>query len=377
MRKLLCYILTLFMILTVIPVTAFADSIYYESIPEAVVIESNRTVYNVPAILQGVGKISVSKCVVIDGKSYDLYRTFDEPEKALEQIAFRSEDVLNLVKTTYGLSDFSDRTWCDYRNAMYCMLDDECCPEWYNESNEEYRALVVFFDIYENDSKNEELTIYADKLMASKSNIVKKEMHEELLNNLPYSSLESSDEKDIEEKAAVINGFNQNAGIAYAENWATSRNIPEYHSFTNGDCTNFASQILEKGGVGQAVYSSEYSGWWHKKTVTRFGTIHSHSRSWTQADVFARYMGVGYKTTSNANFSSNIKAGDFIALDQANDGDWDHIGFVVNVKTYMTNGYYDYKVAQHTSDYLAWASSSTNNWDNAGSQGSAYGRVRR
>ena len=70
-----------------------------------------------------------------------------------------------------------------------------------------------------------------------------------------------------------------------------------------------------------------------------------------------------------------------LALDvqeeKTNDGNWDHIGFVVDKKRTKTNGYYDYKVAQHTSDYLAWTSSSTNNWENQGANGGTYGRVRR
>ncbi|MEG0576879.1 MAG: hypothetical protein RR500_03395 [Bacilli bacterium] len=62
----------------------------------------------------------------------------------------------------------------------------------------------------------------------------------------------------------------------------------------------------------------------------------------------------------------------------AGDGSWDHIAYVVADNHYVGNyGYYDYRVAQHTTNYVAWTSSSTNNWEHIGSQGGTYGRVRR
>jgi len=89
-------------------------------------------------------------------------------------------------------------------------------------------------------------------------------------------------------------------------------------------------------------------------------------------------MGVGYTTKSHYNFAANIQKYDFIAFDRANDGSWDHIGYVTADDNYIGSyGYYDYKVAQHSTNYHAWASSSTNNWDTLESYGALYGRVRR
>lgn len=49
-------------------------------------------------------------------------------------------------------------------------------------------------------------------------------------------------------------------------------------------------------------------------------------------------------------------------------GDWDHVAFVVAADNYKSDysgkTYYDYKVAQHTSNYLAWTSSEKNGWEN-------------
>ena len=82
------------------------------------------------------------------------------------------------------------------------------------------------------------------------------------------------------------------------------------------------------------------------------------------------HQGVVYSTTNHNSFKSNIKKGSFIVADYENDGDWDHCGFVTD----KTSN--DYKVAQHTSNYNAWTSTSTNNWDKVGSNGGKYARVR-
>ena len=77
-------------------------------------------------------------------------------------------------------------------------------------------------------------------------------------------------------------------------------------------------------------------------------------------------------------FSTNIVPGDIIALDNESDGSWDHLGFVDQTGTYNDyNGKYykDFKVAQHTYDYCAWASTSTNGWDEMEDQGATYGIV--
>ena len=48
------------------------------------------------------------------------------------------------------------------------------------------------------------------------------------------------------------------------------------------------------------------------------------------------------------------------------DGKWNHCAFVTDVGTRGTYGdqvYRDLKIAQHTTNYNAWVSSSTNNWE--------------
>ncbi|MCI5825752.1 MAG: amidase domain-containing protein, partial [Arcanobacterium sp.] len=140
-----------------------------------------------------------------------------------------------------------------------------------------------------------------------------------------------------------------------------------FYYFRNGDCANFISQILEAGGVKQIYFSDPAKGWWHTTGNPHFpiiGSEHRHSESWSMADTFARYMGVSFTTTNHLAFSTRVNKGSIIGLDFEKDGDWDHLGFVVDSERYKGSyGFYDYKVAQHTSNYLAWASTSINNWD--------------
>lgn len=86
-------------------------------------------------------------------------------------------------------------------------------------------------------------------------------------------------------------------------------------------------------------------------------------------------MGVFIMGTNNSYFSKVIKPGDFIATDSDDDGDWNHVGFVTAKSSRMIDGAYDYQVAQHTNNYIARTSSSTNNWDRL--NGHLYGVFRK
>ena len=53
-------------------------------------------------------------------------------------------------------------------------------------------------------------------------------------------------------------------------------------------------------------------------------------------------------------------------MDTDKDGDFDHLGFVTKTDNYEAQygnkTFYDYKVAQHSRDYYAWASWKINSW---------------
>lgn len=74
----------------------------------------------------------------------------------------------------------------------------------------------------------------------------------------------------------------------------------------------------------------------------------------------------GNEYNSFLTFAAKVVAGDFIALDSDNDGDWDHMGFVCETGKYVTTEgvtYRDFLVAQHTNNYCDWVSSSVNHWE--------------
>lgn len=311
---------------------------------------------------------SVKQVLTLGDKTVYLYTTFDEPDEALSNIKVSCSNVICLLKEVFQLDEFSSDTWELYQNALYVMHDSEKRPDWYMESNSEIASLRFFFDIYENDSQNKDIIRQAT-LKRSASQLL---TDVDFITSLPYTSDVVQDY--LKDKAMIMpRAYSKDKAIAYATKYASNPNREGYYYFSGGDCANFTSQILEAAGVGQAVYDSEYSGWWHKKTWLG----HTHSKSWTIANTFARYMGVGYTSRNHASFSANLQAGDFIAYDDSSDGDWNHMGFVTQVDNYKTNGYYDYKVAQHTTNYHAWVSSSTNGWENLQANGATYGRVRR
>lgn len=195
-RRLMSTVICAAMLLSLAACTPEQD-IPDKDIPESITVENKQAVNDTPEILKDVGEISVSMCVVIDGKSYDLYRTFDEPEKAMENIKVKCASVLELLKEKnlpLRIFDLSDRTFDDYRAAMLGMLDDEERPEWYNESNEEYRALYAFCDFYENIEKNEDIIKYAEKFASAKGNAEKREAYDAIIANLPFTSLPDANE---------------------------------------------------------------------------------------------------------------------------------------------------------------------------------------
>lgn len=169
----------------------------------------------------------------------------------------------------------------------------------------------------------------------------------------------------------TYSSFDEYAAISYARKYAEYPNYNDYEVF-DSDCTNFASQIMENAGVEQDnSIEWPWTGWWH----TQDGNSHYHSNSWTVADKFAKYFGVDYTTKSNYWFSIKLRDAVFIVLDLHGDGSWDHAGFVCQSDTYLTDGYYDYLVAQHSDNYLDWASHESNHWEEKGDEGATYGII--
>lgn len=103
------------------------------------------------------------------------------------------------------------------------------------------------------------------------------------------------------------------------------------------------------------------TGWWFRSRDK------VSSLSWRVASKFASYFGRSYTGKNFKTFSKNLSAGKFIGYDRTSDGDNDHVGFVTDtsgvLKTTEGISYYNFKVAQHTSNYNLWVSNSRNGWD--------------
>lgn len=320
--------------------------------------------------LKGIDKIIIKDYITIDNIETSLYKVFENPEKAINDLKIKIPNFLEKLQNTYYLEELNSTNLKIYEEKAFQYINDS---EEMNESSEEFKVLRSFIDIYENTEENEEILNYINKARSSiNSNDIT------LMTMLPYDSEVVSKFNETALNASQMSrntrAYNQTNAINYARQYGWNANSGPYHFFgIKGDCTNFVSQILEAAGVQQQVYDSEYSGWWHRKEWTGW---HSHSVSWIQAATFARYMGIGYSTTNHTSFAQNIRTGDFIGLDFENDGDVDHCGFVVGKDNYVGGwGYYNYEVAQHSTNYIRWASDPENSWDTYTT--AKYVRIRR
>ena len=250
-------------------------------------------------------------------------------------------------------------------------------------SQKEERDMLFFFDIFENAYQNKEIKDICsknDSKLESLSNSEKDTLFRNLNILLPYTS----NQLPVNPILKQTTGINFTKAYAYATKYATSPNYSYYPYYEGADCTNFVSQVLVAGGIAQtSTYDLDpNSGWWHTTRYdSTFGTLHYSSKSWRIADTFAKYMGIYYTTKNHYNFSAAVSTGDIIGFDDPEDGDWNHMAFVVDsdsyAATYGSKKYYDYKIAQHSKNYLAWVSSSTCGWEELEDQDYTYGIIRR
>lgn len=342
--------------------------------------------------LDSLGEIVVDDFVLINGEKNLIFPYFKSPETALENAKKKYSILLDKVKKDYFLTDLTNDNYIEYQQSLVDLrikLDMDFSYD-YDEC-----ILESFFNILENSSTNQKLNEFLSNktgLDAKTNSVLEDKYADELINLLPYYS--TFNEKVISNASSTVDAITpfstlgssqKSKAIAYATKHATSRNTPRYQNFTK-DCTNFASQILEAAGISQVKSTSVHSGWWQTYNSGAWLALdrYKNSNSWSVADTFARYMGISNRTVINSAqaleaFSATIVAGDFIAGDWERDGKWNHIAFITQKDSYKANYngkvYYDFKVAQHTTDYHLWASSNSNNWDSI--EGSEYAIIRK
>lgn len=292
----------------------------------------------------------------VEGKAYGLFDTFVDNDEAVIEFSTKYPSFIADAQAS-GLPALSCSSASGYKafaigNELSLLPDD-------------FGEIVSFLDILENPKENDGLIMQIDLLLANaESGRMTGESVSALLDQLlPDGS--GQDGSFVEGVTPYNSGINLEAANAYAIKYATSPNAGKYGyeiSWGSGaDCTNFASQILHAGGVGMVSTGNVNSGWWWKSVSNR-------SISWVRADTFAKYMGMGYSAKSWSTFKGNVRPGDFIGYDAANDGAIDHIGYVVDKIAGKL------KIAQHSSDYLKWDTST--GWGSVG-KNAVYYRIRR
>ena len=319
-----------------------------------------RTV-NKQICLNRFGKFQ-QETVTIDGKENNLFLEYADPVEATVLFQYRCSSLLSYLKETGRLDPFSiDTIEQYYRELLRLGCDEKASLFIENNFAGEASALECFWDIIENTEKNKRIReICAHTLLSELE-------REELFFLLPSFDSYVESNRSLYQAASTRSSFNISAGISYAQTYVFFPNTTYYVYLQ--DCTNFASQILEGGGYPQQDTGSENSGWWHKRiiggTMSNPTVTHLSSKSWRMSDYFCDYFGVSYTTTSHYLFSAYLSVGCFICFDKSYDGDWDHVGFVVDKNAgYNGNlGYYDYLVIQHTPSYYSWASTTPNHWD--------------
>lgn len=305
-------------------------------------------------MLKEIDTISIKNSLMVDGVKNYLYPTYDNKSEALENIKNNISNVLSIIMEKENYNELSNENWKDYYSTLSIIK---------GEYDDEKRLAESFFDIYKNDELNNSI------IECVGSDIDTEEKRQMLYELLPYNTPYS--EAYLSEMVKTYSSFDESAAVSYARRYAETPNYNDYEVF-DSDCTNFVSQIMENAGVEQDnSVEWPWRGWWH----TQDGNSHYHSRSWTVADKFAKYFGVGYTTQSNYWFSVKLRDAVFIVLDTSSDGSWDHAGFVCQSDTYLTDGYYDYLVAQHSDNYLDWASHDGNRWEEQENDGATYGII--
>lgn len=150
-------------------------------LPKTVTIKDKNGEEQTNRLLSDVGTWSVKTCLLIDGEEYDLYATFDDPTKALENVKTECPDALSqLKKGSFLLGELSDRNWERYRDAL-ASKDIKAA--------EQADTLAAFFDIYENASQNDEIIKLADEL-SNAAGAKAEELYGRIMMTLPYTSLE-------------------------------------------------------------------------------------------------------------------------------------------------------------------------------------------
>lgn len=135
-----------------------------ENVPNTISVEKISKAAEASQLLDDIGEVSVKQCLMIDGEQYDLFMTFDEPQKAESAVREKCSTALYLLK-------------------KWSILPAKAMDDSIN-----VRTLSSFFDIYENEAKNAEITALAQEFAAADSAEMRAELYGRIMGMLPYTS---------------------------------------------------------------------------------------------------------------------------------------------------------------------------------------------
>ena len=316
------------------------------------------------------------KVLNVNNKMISEYCVFLDVEKSIEIFKESNNMLLFYIKNRNNISlEFNKNTIEQYYEGLYNIIDDVDDVDMIKQIVE----FQKFYDIYENESINAEIedvvdainnTVYID----SNNDTSDFSIYERLDDLTPHFS-----EKLVLKKDSIVNTKKHNnlvdvsKAVGYAEKYATSINL-KYHYYSNGDCTNFLSQIFVAGGHKQNYTNNENTGWWFKREKLKDRA----SKTWRLANNFVEYFwNPANDTLSMSDFTFSAQKGDAAALDYSSDGSFDHLGYITAVSdnySFYDNGsmcirYRDIKISQHGGNYNEWISSNKNGWENSADNG--------
>ena len=147
-------------------------------------------------------------------------------------------------------------------------------------------------------------------------------------------------------------GYDRNAAKAYIDSWWNKRN-PSWGDFDSlgGDCTNYASQVINAGGIPEDKTGS-YQWYWDNMQPPRTSSPYTRSPSWGGVNEFWTYIqgnsnnngpngpqGQWWTTSSG---HTQMQTGDVIQL--SNGSRWFHTYVVHHTQWKTKNGRTSYKV---------------------------------
>lgn len=294
--------------------------------------------------------------IIINGKTITFYPTFKDADKAYDAILKEFENLILELRQENNLIEFNVNSLTAYHNILLNKLASGVKLD--KESFKLYTYLEAYLIKAENDKIRE---IYSEYKLTNNEMLL-----QELDLLTPYTS------EKVYERERTFGTFYVNGAVAYANRYAYTPN-PSYAYYQDGDCANFASQIVHSGGIPIYNNGNFETGWY------------PGSATWIRANRFANWYGIWNYNRKHEWFANNVSRGDFVALDYGSNGSWDHIGFVTEKADYVgtwtdrngiTSQYKDYRIAQHTANNNCWAAESCNNWDEAYYQNySTYGII--